>query len=169
MEAILVSACLLGERVRYDGGDKRCEHPILQRWVREGRVVAVCPEVAGGLSTPRAPAEIEAGAGGTAVLRGTARVIDSSGKDVSAQFKAGAEAAVELVRSRHIRMAILKENSPSCGSSFSYDGTFSGRKVAFPGVSTARLLEAGLHVFSEDQLEQADALLKQLEAEGTEK
>ena len=167
MEAILVSACLLGERVRYNGSDKRCEHPILQRWVQEGRVVAVCPEVAGGLPTPRAPAEIEGAAGGMAVLRGIARVIDVTGRDVSVAFTQGAEAAIELIRSRHIRIAVLKENSPSCGSSFSYDGTFTGKKVPFPGVSTARLQEAGVHIFSEEQLEEAEALLKQLEAEKT--
>ena len=68
MEKVLVSACLLGEPVRYNGRDKRCEHDVLDRWLREGRVVAVCPEVAGGLPVPRPPAEIVNGAGGGKVL-----------------------------------------------------------------------------------------------------
>jgi len=164
MELILVSACLLGEKVRYNGADKRCDHPILQRWIDEGRVVAVCPEMAGGLPVPRPPAEITGGAGGMAVLRETARVVNPDGRDVTAQFRAGAEQSLQKARSRRIRMAILKEGSPSCGTAYSYDGTFSGTRVPHPGVTAARLQEAGVRVFSEAQLEEADELLKQWEA-----
>lgn len=89
MEKILVSACLLGDPVRFDGGDKRCEHEVLRRWVSEGRVVPICPEVAGGLQVPRAPAEIVGGAGGARVLAGAARVVDVGGRDVSAYFVRG--------------------------------------------------------------------------------
>src|SRR5437588_1076912 len=121
MESVLVSACLLGEPVRYNGGDKRCDHEILQRWMREGRVVPVCPEVAGGLPVPRPPAEIAHGAGGLAVLTGTAKVIDGSGRDVSVHFLTGAEQALGCARTKGIRIAILKEGSPSCGTTFTYD------------------------------------------------
>ena len=124
MESILVSACLLGEKVRYNGEDKRCNDPILQGWLREGRVVSVCPEVLGGLTVPRPPAEIEAGAGGMEVLKGAARVMDPGGRDVSAQFRQGAEQALQLARSGCIRMAVLKEGSPSCGTGYTYAGSY---------------------------------------------
>jgi uncharacterized protein YbbK (DUF523 family) len=168
MESILVSACLLGERVRYNGGDKRCNDPTLQRWLQEGRVVSVCPEVAGGLSVPRPPAEIAAGAGGMEVLKGAVRVMDACGRDVSAQFRQGAGQALELARSKCIQIAILKEGSPSCGTGYTYDGNFTGTKVPHPGVCAALLQEMGVQVFNEAQLKQADELLYQLEAEGKE-
>jgi uncharacterized protein YbbK (DUF523 family) len=165
MESVLISACLLGEAVRYNGGDKRSDHDILQRWLREGRVVSVCPEIAGGLTVPRPPAEIADGAGGMNVLAGTARVFASTAEDVTAEFIRGAEVAYELAQTHRIRIAVLKEGSPSCGSSYSYDGTFTGTRVAHPGVTTARLKQAGIHVFSEQQFAAADALLQRLEAE----
>jgi uncharacterized protein YbbK (DUF523 family) len=165
MESVLVSACLLGEKIRYDGSDKRCDDPILQRWLQEGRVVPVCPEVVGGLPTPRASAEIAEGAGGLEVLRQVGKVMDATGRDVSEQFKQGAGQALQLARSKGIRIAVLKEGSPSCGSGYTYDGSFTGKKVDQPGVTTARLREAGVRVFSEAQLRQADELLKLLEAE----
>ena len=167
MESVLVSACLLGERVRYNGGDKRCNNPILQRWLQEGRVMPVCPEVLGGLPVPRLPAEIAGGAGGTEVLRETARVMDMAGVDVSAQFQQGAGQALRLAHSRRIHIAIMKEGSPSCGTGYTYNGSFTGIKVPLPGVTAACLREAGIQVFSEAQLQEADDLLKQLEAEQT--
>ena len=164
MESILVSACLLGEAVRYNGGDKRSDHDILQRWLREGRVVSVCPEVAGGLAIPRPPAEIVNGAGGANVLAGAARVVASTAEDVTPAFIRGAEVAFDLAQAHRIRIAVLKEGSPSCGSSYTYDGTFTGTRAEHPGVTTARLQQVGVHVFSEHQFAAADALLQQLEA-----
>jgi uncharacterized protein YbbK (DUF523 family) len=165
MESILVSACLLGERLRYNGSDKHCNDPILKRWLQEGRVISVCPEVAGELSVPRPPAEIADGAGGMEVLKGAARVVEATGRDVSAQFRQGAGQALQLARSRRIRIAILKEGSPSCGTGYTYDGNFTRTKVTHPGVCAARLQETGVQVFNEAQLKQADSLLRQLEAE----
>lgn len=165
MEYVLVSACLLGAAVRYNGGDKRSDHDILQRWMQEGRVVSICPEVAGGLSVPRPPAEIVNGARGEHVLAGNAHVMANTNVDVTAEFVQGAEAAYQLAQSHRIRVAVLKEGSPSCGSSYTYDGTFTGTRVAHPGVTTARLQQAGIHVFSEHQFAEADALLRQLEAD----
>jgi len=144
MESILVSACLLGERLRYNGSDKHCNDPILKRWLQEGRVISVCPEVAGELSVPRPPAEIADGAGGMEVLKGAARVVDATGRDVSAQFRQGAGQALQLARSRRIRIAILKEGSPSCGTGYTYDGNFTRTKVPHPGVCAARLQETGV-------------------------
>lgn len=113
----------------------------------------LCPEVAGGLPTPRAAAEIPGGQGGE-VLDGTAAVITTDGEDVSAQFLEGARQALELVQKHGIRVAVLKANSPSCGNLLTYDGTFSGVKVS--GEVTAALLKRhGVRVFSELELPQA--------------
>jgi uncharacterized protein YbbK (DUF523 family) len=164
--AILVSACLLGEAVRYDGHDKRCDHAILQRWLAERRIVSLCPELAGGLPVPRPAAEIADGAGGEAVLAGRARVIDVAANDISAAFVAGARQALARAMADNIRIAVLKEGSPSCGTALTYDGSFSGRQIARPGVTAALLRQAGLLVFSELQLAEADTALQRLEATG---
>ncbi|MHB8346060.1 MAG: 2-thiouracil desulfurase family protein [Acidiferrobacterales bacterium] len=163
MESVLVSACLLGQAVRYDGADQFCNHPILQRWSREGRIVAVCPEVAGGLPVPRPRSEIAAAADSMSVLAGTAKVIDASGRDVSEYFIRGAGRALELAQAKNIRIAILKDGSPSCGTSVISDGTFTGTRIPAPGVTAARLCQAGIRVFSEDQITEADAFLQTLE------
>ncbi|WP_110970281.1 DUF523 domain-containing protein [Pseudomonas huaxiensis] len=150
---VLVSACLLGQPVRYDG--RASGHPdVLQAWQREGRVVALCPEVAGGLPTPRPPAEIPGGQGG-AVLDGDAQVVNIVGEDVSAAFLAGARLALELVRRHGIRVAVLKSGSPSCGNRLVYDGTFSGSKISGEGVTSALLRREGVLVFSELELDEA--------------
>jgi uncharacterized protein YbbK (DUF523 family) len=165
MHLVLVSSCLLGEAVRHNGGDKRCDHTVLQRWIHEGRVVAVCPEVSGGLPVPRPPAEIAGGVGGVKVLAGVAKVIDAHLRDVSAHFIRGAEQALARAKASSIRVAVLKEGSPSCGSSYIYDGTFTSTRIANPGVTAALLQQAGIRVFSESQLAEADALLQQLASE----
>lgn len=164
---VLVSACLLGQAVRYDGNARSCGDEILQRWLREGRVLPVCPEVAGGMPVPRLPAEIERGAGGADVLAGTARVLDLRRRDVTEAFLDGAMLTVESALARQVKVAVLKESSPSCGTDFIYDGSFSGRKVMKPGVTAALLQQAGVQVFSERQLAKADAALRFLERSGT--
>lgn len=161
-QRVLVSACLLGAPVRHDGGHKRSDDAVLQRWAREGRVVAVCPEVEGGLPVPRPAAEIEGG-GGHAVLDGRARVLDRDGRDVSAALLAGARHALALVRSQGVRVAVLKEGSPSCGSHEVHDGRFAGQRIAGTGVTAALLEREGVAVFGEDRLAQADAWLRELE------
>jgi uncharacterized protein YbbK (DUF523 family) len=150
MQKILVSRCLLGQRVRYDGG-------------AHGRVVALCPEVAGGLPTPRAPAEI-AGGQGAQVLDGRLPVLTVDGEDVTAAFIDGAQQALALVAEHGIRIALLKARSPSCGNRENYDGSFSGTKVAGEGVTAAALRRAGVQVFSEEELAAAVAALRKLEA-----
>ncbi|MFK9083144.1 DUF523 domain-containing protein [Pseudomonas neuropathica] len=161
MQKILVSRCLLGHRVRYDGG---ASGPFdqLQAWLDEGRVVPLCPEVAGGLPTPRAAAEIPGGQGGE-VLDGQASVITTEGEDVSAQFLSGAYQALELVQRHGIRIAVLKANSPSCGNLLTYDGTFSGVKVTGEGVTAALLKRHGVRVFSELELAEAAESLAALD------
>jgi uncharacterized protein YbbK (DUF523 family) len=162
MQKILVSRCLLGQRVRYDGG-AHGPFDLLQRWQAEGRVVELCPEVAGGLATPRPAAEIPSGQGAQ-VLDGRLPVLTIDGEDVTAAFVAGAEQALALVRQHGIRLALLKARSPSCGNRENYDGSFSGVKVAGEGVTAAALRRAGVQVFSEEELSAAEAALRVLEA-----
>lgn len=145
---VLVSACLLGAEVRHHGGAATVEHPVLRRWRDEGRIVGVCPEVGGGLPTPRPPAEI----------RGV-RVVTSAGRDVTPEFESGARMAVRIARELGIRVAVLKSRSPSCGTGRIYDGTFSGRLVEGDGVTVAALRREGVQVFDETQLEEADLAL----------
>ena len=154
---VLVSRCLLGHRVRYDGGASG-PYAQLAQWQDEGRVIALCPEVAGGLPTPRAAAEIPGGQG-SAVLAGNAPVITTEGEDVTEAFVSGARQALALVERHGIRIAILKANSPSCGNVLTYDGSFSGIKVKGQGVTAALLTSAGVQVFSELELEQAASAL----------
>lgn len=154
MKRVLVSACLLGDRVRFDGRDKGVHHPVLARWLEEGRVVKVCPELAGGLSVPRPPAERQP----------DGRVLANTGADVTAAFKQGAAFAVKLAQEHDIAIAVLKEGSPSCGSGYVYDGTFTRAKLAGEaGEATLALRGHGVQVFSELQWEEADAALKTLE------
>ncbi|MCF3192469.1 MULTISPECIES: DUF523 domain-containing protein [Pseudomonas] len=150
---VLVSRCLLGHRVRYDGGASG-PYAQLAQWQDEGRVIALCPEVAGGLPTPRAAAEIPGGQG-VEVLAGKASVITTEGEDVTEAFVSGAQQALALVERHGIRIAILKANSPSCGNRLTYDGSFSGTKVEGQGVTAALLTRAGVQVFSELELEEA--------------
>lgn len=151
---ILVSACLLGDRVRFDGRDKGVHNSVLDRWLAEGRVVKVCPEIAGGLGVPRPPAERQP----------DGRVLTNTGEDVTLQFGDGAVAAVRLAFENEIAIAVLKEGSPSCGSGYVYDGTFTKTKVMGEVGETTRALRAyGVQVFSELQWEEAEAALKTLE------
>lgn len=157
MQKILVSSCLLGSPVRYDGG-AHGPYSLLQQWQAEGWVVALCPEVSGGLPTPRPPAEIPGGQG-AAVLDGQVPVVDVNGRDVSSAFRAGADMAVQLASRHGIRFAVLKARSPSCGNHETYDGSFSGRRVAGEGVTAAALRRHGVQVFNETELDQLARLL----------
>ncbi|RKS09734.1 uncharacterized protein YbbK (DUF523 family) [Nocardiopsis sp. Huas11] len=163
MLKVLVSACLMGRRVRYDGQAKTVEDNALDRWRAEGRLVVHCPEIAGGLPVPRPPAEIEPGADADAVLAGRARILTPDREDVSDHFVAGARAASATARAHGVAVAILKESSPSCGSLEVYDGTFGGRKVPGAGVTARLLAEQGVAVFNENQIAEAVAHLEGLE------
>ena len=159
MKKILVSACLVGRPVRYDGAAATLQDDILDRWVREGRAVIVCPEVSGGLSTPRDPAEIVGGTGDD-VLDGTARVVTDRGVDVTAQFVHGAEVALALAQKSSAVAALLQERSPSCGSKTIYDGTFSKNKIDGRGVTASLLERHGIRVFRATDIVDADLFLK---------
>jgi uncharacterized protein YbbK (DUF523 family) len=162
MTKILLSACLLGEKVRYNGAEATLEHPVIDRWRREGRIVSICPEVSGGLPTPRPPAEIQGG-GGADVLHDLAFVRRNDGADVTAAFRAGAEAAVALARAHGVKIAVLKDFSPSCGSSAVGDGTFTRTRVPGEGVTAAALRRAGVIVFADHEIDRADRMARVLD------
>jgi len=152
----------MGRAVRYDGSDQKCAHPTFEQWQAESRLVPLCPEVQGGLPIPRPPAEVQGG-NGEAVLLGASQVLTIAGDDVTRAFAIGAEAALDAARRAGAKVAILKANSPSCGSHHTYDGTFSNHLVPGRGV-TAALLEAhGIRVFDETEIEGAAAALQSLE------
>lgn len=143
-----ISSCLVGVCCRYDGAHSL--HSDLQQMILDKKAIHFCPEVLGGLTTPREPAEI---VGGTAadVWLGTALIQTISGIDVTEEFKIGALLALKQAQEQQIRLVILKENSPSCGSCFVYDGTFSGNKITGTGLTTALFLQHGIQVSNEKQ------------------
>ncbi|WP_102347684.1 DUF523 domain-containing protein [Bacillus sp. Marseille-P3661] len=145
---ILVSSCLAGLEVRYNA--THCLSNKIRALVEQGKAVTVCPELLGGLSTPREPAEI-VGGDGDHVLDGKAIVVNNLGKDVTQHFLKGAYITLETAKKLKVTTVVLKENSPSCGSSMIYNGEFSGKKVAGNGVTAALLKRHGYKVLSEDE------------------
>lgn len=145
---ILVSSCLAGLEVRYNGTHSLDER--IKKLVDEQKAVTVCPELLGGFSTPREPAEI-VGGDGEDVLDGRARVITKSGQDVTELFLKGAYATLEVAKKIKASLVVLKENSPSCGSSMIYNGEFTGKRMVGNGVTSALLKRNGFQVISEEQ------------------
>lgn len=141
---ILISACLLGENCKYSGGSNRDETVI--RWKtkleqeKKAEFIPICPEMMGGLPTPRTPAEI----------RGE-RIVTRDGRDVTAEYEAGARETLTLSRKHGCTYAVLKERSPSCGRGTIYDGNFSGTLTAGDGITAALLMENGVIVVGESQ------------------
>lgn len=154
MQKILVSSCLLGYMVRYDG----LVIPALKRLTDAFGPIAViisfCPEVAGGLPVPRNPAEIS-GKDGFDVLDGKATVKNINGDDVTPFYLNGAAKALETAIKNNIKAAILKEKSPSCGNSLIYDGTFTKTLKSGKGVTAALFERNGIHIFNEKEIEKA--------------
>ena len=144
---IVVSACLGGIACRYDGNDNLVSK--IQELLQKEETVLVCPEVLGGLPTPRPSAEI-IGGNGDDVLDGKAKVIDQDGNDVTEAFVQGAYKALEEIKDLNPEYIILKERSPSCGSSTIYTGEFNGNKQDGYGVTTALFRRYGFTVISEE-------------------
>ena len=142
---ILVSACLLGVNCRYDGGNSRDENAINR--LKADELIPVCPEEAGGLSTPRPPVEI-VGGDGNDVLNGKAKVMTVDGEDKTEEFLKGARHALELAQSQGATCVIFKAKSPSCGCGTIYDGSFSGTLISGDGVTTALLKRHGIEVIT---------------------
>ena len=137
---ILVSACLLGVRCRYDGKSK--PHPAVERLMEQHTLIPVCGEILGGLPTPRVSAE-----------RQGARVVTADGRDVTAAYRRGAEEVLRLAERYGCKAAILKERSPSCGSGRIYDGTFTGTLTDGWGVTAELLRDHGICVIGESEVE----------------
>ena len=142
MENALISACLLGVSCRYDGLTKPLDADIISALQARYHLIPVCPEIFGGLPTPRLPAEI-----------GKDReVFRNDGVSVTEAYQRGAGEALRLAKLFDCKIAILKERSPSCGSGIIYDGTFTGAKTKADGITAALLKENGILVMGESEL-----------------
>ncbi len=143
---ILVSACLAGINCRYNGGN--CTDPAIAELVRQGKAIAACPELLGGLPMPRPSCEIH-----NDPEKGL-RVISKDGRDCTQEYKKGARKMLALAKAIGAKRAILKSRSPSCGVGLIYDGTFSGKLVCGNGITTELLIENDIRVFSENDFHQ---------------
>lgn len=141
MEKILVSACLLGIGCRYDGKSMPNEKVLALK--EKYALIPICPEIYGGLSTPRTPSE-----------RVGELVLMKDGRDVTENYERGAAATLRLLEVTGATLAILKAKSPSCGKGLIYDGTFSGRLVSGNGVTAEKLTRAGIKVLTEDEIDE---------------
>ncbi len=137
---LLISACLIGVGCRYDGG--RVKKIDVEALKKRYNLIPVCPEILGGLSTPRTPSE-----------RCGERVMMKDGKDVTENFKRGAEEAYEIAKILGVDIALLKERSPSCGTGQIYDGSFTGALTSGDGVSAEYLKAHGITVFGESEID----------------
>ena len=147
MKKILVSACLLGEKCRYDGKSKPCDSVI--KLSEKFDLVPICPEVFGGLPTPRIPAEIVDGA-----------VLRKDGVDVTNNYKIGAQKALDIAIQNNIKIAVLKEKSPSCGKDIIHNGKFDGELSQGNGITVNLFLKHGINVYKESEV---DKLLNDIE------
>jgi len=136
METLLISACLMGYNCKYNGGNNALPPEVLAALRKRYRLIPVCPEAAGGLPTPRVPSERRGGS-----------VVTRDGRDVTAAFRRGAEIAGKLAERYGARLALLKSNSPSCGSGTVYDGSFTGTLTPGDGVTAEYLKNKNLTIF----------------------
>ena len=134
---IMVSTCLLGDNVKYDGTNNK--NVELIKFLNDYEIIKVCPECLGGLSIPRVPAEIKGD-----------KVINKEGIDVSNAYLMGARKTLEIAKENDIKIAILKKNSPSCGSGYIYDGTFTHTLTSGDGITAKLLKENNILVFNEE-------------------
>ena len=149
---VLISACLLGDNVKYSGGNNLTPELITLLEKYNVDIVKVCPECFGGLPIPRVPSEIREN-----------KVFSKDGRDITEEFLDGAEKTYEVVERKQADFAILKERSPSCGSSYIYDGSFSGKVIEGQGVTARKLNEENIIVFSEENLEEIEKYLVELD------
>ncbi len=134
-EKILVSACLLGINCKYDGGNNYQEE--IDEFLKNYDVIPICPEIYGGLPTPRHPSEIK-----------DDKVVSDLGEDVTTNFKKGAEETLKLAKKYHVKKALLKAKSPSCGNGKIYDGTFTRQLIDGDGITTKLLKENGIEIIT---------------------
>ena len=146
---ILVSACLLGHKVKFSGGANT--HDLLLKYNERGRFIAVCPECFAMLPVPRPAMEIQNGSG-KKILSGKARAVDKNGMDTTQYLLTGADKVLKIAEAYHAQVAILKEGSPSCGVKKIHGGNFDGKKIKGQGVATALLMKNGITVYSEKDM-----------------
>ncbi len=147
MEKVLISACLIGENTKYNGGNNFIKS--VEKLYPLCDLIIICPEVMSGLKTPRSPSEIKNG-----------KVINKANKDVTSFFKSGASLITYIVEQNNVKYALLKENSPSCGVHHIYDGTFSNNLIKGNGITTQELIKKGIQVFSEKEIDKLIEILK---------
>ncbi len=159
---ILVSSCLLGEDVRYDGDNSSIAYnPSFKFSTKElfmdilcdNEIYSFCPEVSGGLGTPRLPAEITS-------HEKPFKIQNKDGEDVTVNFLIGAKNALDLCKEENIKVALLKANSPSCGNIQTYDGTFSETLIDSQGMTARLLNENGIETFNENQLKELNKFIR---------
>ena len=139
----IVSACLVGINCKYDG--KNNYNKEIEKLVYDGQAIPLCPEVMGGLSTPRVPSEI-------IVIDGEERVISKEGIDVTSEFLLGAKKTLEVAQILNINTAILQKRSPSCGVYEIYDGSHTNKIIKGEGITTKLLKKHNINVITEDEL-----------------
>lgn len=147
MEKVLISACLIGENTKYNGGNNFIKS--VEKLYPLCDLIIICPEVMSGLKTPRSPSEIKNG-----------KVINKANKDVTSFFKSGASLITYIAEQNNVKYAVLKENSPSCGVHHIYDGTFSNNLIKGNGITTQELIKKEIQVFSEKEIDKLIEILK---------
>ncbi|CCJ34476.1 DUF523 domain-containing protein [Caloramator australicus] len=155
---ILVSACLCGVNCKYDGGNNFNE--FLYRKLKEGKLIPICPEQLGGMTTPRLPSEIIGSA--KDVLEGKGQVVNIKGEDVTKFFIKGAYETLNIAKAFNCKAAILKSKSPSCGKGYVYDGTFSNKLKEGNGITVELLLKNGVEVVDEKDVAAIEKLLERM-------
>ena len=143
-EKLLISSCLLGENVKYDGSNNGLSKDIIDRLKEKYELFSFCPEVAGGLPTPRIPCEI--------ISQNPLKIINKNNEDKTKEFISGANKTLDLCKKEGIKVALLKANSPSCSNLFIYDGTFNSIKIKEKGVTTNLLNNNDITVYNETQI-----------------
>ena len=148
---VLISACLLGDNVKYSGGNNLTPELVTLLEKYNVKILKICPECFAGLPIPRVPSEIK-----------ETKVFSKDGRDITEEFLSGAEKTFKIAKENQIDFAILKERSPSCGSSYIYDGSFSGKVIQGQGLTVRKLNEENIVIFSEENLEEIEKYLQVL-------
>lgn len=141
MQNVLISACLLGVDCKYNGSNNKLDDEIIHSLKEKYNLIPVCPEIMGGMPTPRNPVEISDG-----------KVFDYDGEEFTKEFEKGSEEVVKLAKLYDATIAILKENSPSCGSNYIYDGTFNHKKIKGKGIAALKLSKENIKLFTEENV-----------------
>ena len=141
MQNVLISACLLGVDCKYNGSNNKLDDEIIHSLKEKYNLIPVCPEIMGGMPTPRNPVEMSDG-----------KVFDYDGEEFTKEFEKGSEEVVKLAKLYDATIAILKENSPSCGTNYIYDGTFNHQKIKGMGIAAHKLSKENIKLFNEENI-----------------